>query len=81
MERKSVASEIVETEQLLDFGKKVIPNNNHENGENGDDNNDTEFFDLNNPEFQILLGIIIIVVIAIIIGAISYRKKKPESHD
>jgi hypothetical protein len=78
MERKSVASEIVETEQLLDFGKKVIPNNNHENGNDIDDNNDTEFFDLNNPEFQILLGITILVVIAIIIGAISFRKKKRE---
>ena len=80
MERKDVASDIVETEQLLDFGKNVVPNNNHENGKN-DDNNGTEFFDLNNPGFQILLGITILVVIAIIIGAIQYRNKKPNNDD
>jgi len=81
MERKNIASDnILETEELMEFSTGIPDNNNDENGNNISDNGDQgSWLNLQNRDFQIILGASIILIIGIAIGVFVYRKKRNEN--
>ncbi len=76
-ERRNIAQELVEVEELMDYGPKdnVPPNNNSKN------NSDSDWFNLNNTNFQLFLGVIAIIIICVILGLFMPRKRKGKTKD
>ena len=71
-ERWNPSSETVEIEKVLKYGTKEV-DNGHKN--NGSDDGDTSWLDLEDRNVQITLGITSIVIILIIIG-VFYSKRR-----
>jgi hypothetical protein len=75
-ERRNFTDDLVEIEELIEFKEGTPDNgNNHDNNESND-GADSPWFDLNDRNVQISLGVIFILIACVIFGYIGYRKFK-----